>query len=127
MQRLRMTTFELLLAVVVALVLWLAVADMTKAAELTGSQVITIERSDAGDIYASLSIVLDYALAPRWSTVVVYDQAAQWPGNRYAQWDVGLAWRPWDGWSIGAGRRWRVGPPPDYGGPWTYVQVWRRM
>ena len=127
MQRIGAVAGEILLAIVVALAIWLAVADMTAQAalpEMTGSQVLTIERSDAGELYAALSIVLEAALAPRWSLVIVHDQAAQWPGGRYAEWDVALAWRPWDGWSISAGRRSRVGPPPDYGGPRTYVQVW---
>lgn len=45
--------------------LWFAVAEMTAAAELTGSQVVTIERSDDGELYAALPIVLDPAVTPR--------------------------------------------------------------
>lgn len=56
-----------------------------------------------------------------------FGTAVQGPGGRYADWDVALPWRPWDALSITAGRRWRVGPPPDYGGAWTYVQVWWGM
>ena len=113
----------------VALLIGFGIGRAT-AAELTGSRVLTIERSDAGELYAALSIALEAALADHWALVLVYDQAAEWaPGfeeiiDRRTEWDVALAWRPWDGWSISAGRRWRVGPPPDYGG-WTYVQVWR--
>lgn len=97
------------------------------AAELTGSQVLTIERSDAGDVYAALSVVLEYALTSQWSAVLIHDQAAAFPGERYAEWDTSIAWSLGPGWSLSVGRRWRVGPPPDYGGPWTYVQVWRGM
>lgn len=117
---------------VVAFLLGFGVGRAT-AAELTGSQVLTIERSDHGELYAALSIVLDLAVTPDWSAVLIHDQAVTWaPGfaalaDRNAEWDASIAWRPAPGWSVSFGRRWRVGPPPDYGGPWTYVQVWRGM
>src|SRR5690606_7675726 len=91
---------EILLALAVALALWFAVAEMTSAAGLTGSQVVTVERSDDGELYAALSIVFEAAITDRWALIAVHDQAATWPGrfadapDRRAEWDVGLAWRP---------------------------------
>lgn len=101
-----------------------------RAADLTGSQVVTLERSDDGEIYAALSVVLDLALTAQWSAVLIHDQTVTWRPQwemiaRRVEWDALLTWRPESGWSVSLGRRWRVGPSPDYGGPWTYVQVWR--
>src|SRR5690606_15835609 len=106
---------------------WFAVSEMTSAAGLTGSQVITIERSDDGELYASLSVVFEAAITDRWAFIAVHDQVATWPGARYAEWDASLVWRPTSGWSVSLGRRWRVGPKPDYGGPWTYGQIWTEL
>jgi len=124
---------SLVVMVIIALIVALATGFFVGrawGAELTGSRVLTIERSDDGELYAALSIVLEAALSDTWAIVAMHDQAATWaPGleemiERRTEWDVALAWRPLGGWSISAGRRWRVGLPPDYGGPWTYVQVW---
>lgn len=117
--------FVVVILVSVLLVEW--AAWPTSAAELRGSQALTIERSDDGDVYAALSVVLEYELAPDWSAVLIHDQAVSLPSDRYTEWDTSIAWHPGPGWSLSVGRRWRIGPPPDYGGPWTYVQIWRGM
>lgn len=118
-----------ILALAVLFALAGAISEVTSAA-LTGSQLITLERSDMGEMYAAVTFVLDLAVTQSVAAVLIHDQVVTWGigrDQRYAQWDVSGAWRPIDGWSISVGRRWRVGPPPDYGGPWTYVQVWRGM
>lgn len=119
-----------IVAVLVTLALGVIIGRALAAPELTGSRVITLERADDGEIFAALSVVLDLEFAPGWSAVLVHDQTATWRPewemiDRRVEWDASLAWRPAPGWSVSLGRRWRVGPPPDYGGPWTYVQVWR--
>jgi len=123
---------ELLLLIVVVTALVLAVgAVQTLAAELTGSHVLTLEQSDDGEIYAALSIVVELAASPKWSTVLIHDQTATWrpgmPGtDRGAEWDASIVWRPAPEWSVSLGRRWRTAPAGS-AGPWIYLQVWRGM
>jgi len=123
-----------ILVILLALLIGFA-AGRASAAELQlgGSQVLTLERADDGELYASLSIVLDYPLTASVSLVAIHDQSALFTGDfprltrHERQWDLGLAWRPSPGWSVTVGRRWSPDTLPDYGGPWTYIQVWRGL
>lgn len=100
------------------------------AMDLTGSCMLTIERSDAGELYAAATIVLDLAVAQAVGVVLLHEQAAtgfRAFTDRAVTWDVSAVWRPGADWSASLGRRWRVGPPRDYGGPWTYALIWRGL
>lgn len=122
-----------LLAVVLAglvIGLYIGLASAQETSDLSGSWAVEVERADDGQIDAAASIVLDLALTPTTSFVIGHEQAGAWTPQLEAlldyhhRWDVGLEWRPRPTLSISIGRRWQSELSIDYGGPWTYVQVW---